>query len=46
MLWRRAVDDPKYKRIFCLVNAEKLSSGICEDAFKVLKELINGKQGL
>ena len=32
--------DPGYRRIFCLVNAEKLSYNITDKAFRELNQLI------
>ena len=41
----RAVYDPEHGRIFCLVNAEKLSDEVSESALQSLHELCKGKQG-
>ena len=46
LLWQRAVNDPGFKRIFCLVHAEKLSYQICDRVVEALKELTQGRQGL
>ena len=32
--------DPGYKRIFCLVNAEKLSYNVADKAFRELTQII------
>ena len=46
LLWKRALRDPNYFRIFCLVYAERLSYQICDKALKSLSELSQGKKGL
>ena len=46
LFWNRALCDPDYFRIFCLVYAERLSYQICDRALKSLSELSQGKGGL
>lgn len=41
----RAIDDPDYKRIFCLVHAEKLSYQVSDQALSSLSRYSQGKQG-
>ena len=41
----RAVKDPMFKRIFCLVHAEKLSYQVSDWALRSLSDLTQGKQG-
>ncbi|XP_064403130.1 E3 ubiquitin-protein ligase RNF213-like isoform X2 [Halichondria panicea] len=43
LLWRRAIDDPEYKRVFCLAHAERLSYQVCDAALRSLEELSQGK---
>ena len=45
LLWMRAVKDPMFKRIFCLVHAEKLSYQVSDWALRSLSDLTQGKQG-
>lgn len=45
LLWQRAIRDPEFKRIFCLVHAEKLSYQTCDKVVETLKMLAQGKQG-
>ena len=45
LLWKRALGDPNYFRIFCLVHAERLSYQACDKALKSLSELSQGKKG-
>ena len=46
LLWQRAIDDPGFKRIFCLLHAEKLAYQVCHKAIQSLTELSQGrKQG-
>ena len=45
-MWRRALDDPGFRRIFCLVHAEKLSYQTCDKVVETLKALSQAKQGL
>jgi hypothetical protein len=44
--WHRTVGDPDYRRIFCLVNAEKLPYHICDQALEALKNISKGKLGM
>ena len=46
LLWKRALGDPLYYRIFCLVNAEKLPYHSCEKALFELQQLSQGKRGI
>jgi len=45
LLWHRALGDPGYKRLFCLVHAERLSYGVSEDAFQSLMEVSDQEEG-
>jgi hypothetical protein len=45
LLWQRAVCDPDFKRIFCLVHAEKLSYQTADIALRALTEIIQHKTG-
>jgi hypothetical protein len=45
LLWQRAVCDPDFKRIFCLVHAEKLSYQTADIALRALTEIIQHKAG-
>ena len=46
LLWQRAIGDLGFKRIFCLLHAEKLSYQVCHKAIQSLTELSQGrKQG-
>ena len=45
LLWKRAMGDPNYFRIFCLVHAERLSYQTCDKALKSLSELSQRKEG-
>ena len=45
LLWQRAVCDPEFKRIFCLVHAEKLSYQTADKALRSLTDIIQGKAG-
>jgi len=45
LLWRRALDDPGYRRTFCLVHAEKLSYQVGDKVIHSLTELSKGKKG-
>lgn len=42
LLWKRAMRDPNYLRIFCLAHAERLSYQVCD---KVLRALSQCSQG-
>ncbi len=44
LLWRRAIGDPGFKRVFCLAHAERLSYQVCDTALRSLQELSQGKQ--
>ena len=46
LLWRRAVGDPGFKRLFCLVHAEKLSYQVCDRALWTLDEITQGRIGV
>ena len=46
LLWQRAVFDPEYKRIFCLVHAEKLSYQTADKALRALNEIIQNQRGI
>ncbi len=41
----RALSDPEYKRIFCLVHAEKLSYKVSDSALRSLAEHSQGRHG-
>lgn len=41
----RAISDPKFRRIFCLVHAEKLSYQVSDEALHFLLVLCQGKEG-
>ena len=45
LLWRRAIGDPHYLRVFCLAHAEKLSYQVCDAALRLLAELSQGRDG-
>ena len=45
LLWRRAIDDPGFKRIFCIAHAEKLSYVASEECTRKLMMLKQGKHG-
>ena len=45
LLWRRAVDDKDYKRLFCLVVESNLSFKIAKEAATSLRKVIQGKTG-
>ena len=45
LLWQRAIFDPDYKRIFCIIHGEKLSYSACEQALKGLNRLKQGRSG-
>ena len=44
LFWRRAINDPGYKRIFSLVHAEKLTFQVSDQALSSLSELSQGQQ--
>ncbi|XP_064404373.1 E3 ubiquitin-protein ligase RNF213-like isoform X3 [Halichondria panicea] len=43
LLWRRAIDDPYFRRVFCLAHAERLSNKVCDAALRSLQELSQGR---
>ena len=45
LLWQRAIGDPDFRRIFCLLHAEKLSYKVSDAAIRSLTDLIQGKTG-
>ena len=45
LLWKRALGDPQFLRIFCLVNAERLPYQTCEKSLSALQHLSQGKRG-
>ncbi len=45
IFWMRALSDPEYKRIFCLVHAEKLSYQVSDSALRSLAEHSQGRHG-
>ena len=45
LLWRRAMCDPGYKRIFCLVCEHNLSYKIAKEVVQSLGELSQGHRG-
>lgn len=45
LLWRRAMRDPDYKRIFCLVCEHNLSYKIAKEVVQSLRELSQGHTG-
>ena len=43
----RAINDgPDFRRIFCLVHAEKLSYQVCDNALRSLSEYSQGRSGM
>ena len=46
LLWRRAVGDPDFTRIFCLVHAEKLSYQTSNNIVQSLLEVTQGERGM
>ncbi len=42
----RAIKDPGYRCLFCLVHAEKLSYQVSDQALRSLSLLSQGKQGM
>eukprot|EP00731_Ephydatia_muelleri_P007093 Em0003g1341a len=42
LLFRRSIGDPEFKRIFCLVHAERLSFQVADNVLKGLDEMIQG----
>ena len=45
LLWRRAVCDPEFRRIFCLVCEHNMSYKLAKEAVQDLRELMQGKRG-
>ena len=45
LLWKRAMGDPNHFRIFCLINAEKLSYQICDKVLRTLLDCSQGQRG-
>lgn len=45
LFWMRAIDDRRYRRIFCLVHAEKLSYQVSDLALRSLTSHLQGKKG-
>ena len=45
LLWQRAINDPEFKRVFCLVHAERLSYQVSDEALRSLNELSQGRRG-
>ena len=45
LLWQRAVFDPGFRRIFCLVHAEKLSYQTADKALHSLAKIIQNTRG-
>ena len=45
LLWQRAVGDPEFNRVFCLVHAEKLTYQVSDKALRSLSELTQEKRG-
>lgn len=46
LFWRRALNDPGYRRIFCLIHAEKLLYSVADSAVQALQELSKGRKGI
>ena len=44
-MWYRAVRDPEHKKIFCLVNGEKLPYQVCVEAFERMDQILTGETG-
>ena len=45
LLWQRAINDPEFKRIFCLVHAERLTYQVSDKALRSLSDLSQGRRG-
>ena len=45
LLWHRAMKDPDFNNIYCLVHAERLTYQVCEAAFKEYESLSQGING-
>ena len=46
LLWRRAVEDPRQYRTFCLVHAENLPYHTSDQALQCLHEAMQGRIGM
>ena len=45
LLWHRAVNDEGKKRLFCLVNADKLPYNVSEEVLNNLEVITQGSDG-
>ena len=45
LLWQRAIGDPEFRRIFCLVHAERLTYQVSDKALRSLSDLSQGQRG-
>lgn len=45
LLWKRAMGDPSHFRIFCLINAERLSYHVCDKVLRTLLDYSQGQRG-
>lgn len=45
LLWKRAIDDPGKRRIFCLVHAELLTYQVCDKALHELQKISQNRSG-
>ena len=45
LLWQRAIGDPGFRRIFCLVHAERLTYQVSDKALRSLSDLSQGHRG-
>ena len=45
VFWLRAINDPHFKRIFCLIHAEKLSYKVSDQALNSLSKHSQGAKG-
>ena len=45
LLWNRALSDPGFRRIFCLVHAERLSYQVSDKALRALAEQSQACEG-
>ena len=46
LFWMRTINDPDFRRIFCLVHAEKLSYKVSDLALSSLSKHSQGEQGM
>ena len=46
ILWQKAIEDPSFRRIFCLAHAEKLSYQVSNEVIESLKDLSRGQKGI